>query len=203
MSVTPAPAATYRRKITSSTALRFMHVTLDMVKCLGLHSGCPASPTSLPSPAGSPGRSTGDVHASSLEPEKGDNASRNLPLFQCSLTLRDATGSLWPISYEFVISSNQYHRRFSKGWRDLCRHHSGARVQQNFFFLNFRLLVKLFLPPRLHLHVSRARQPPHVTAAFLFSNAHMPRLTAPFSLVHVRHGHHPRKIFSHFFCHAK
>jgi hypothetical protein len=42
-------------------------------------------------------------------------------LFRCLLTLRDSAGQDWPVLYEATLSCNQYHRRFSQGWRDFCR----------------------------------------------------------------------------------
>lgn len=109
---------TVRRKITSSTILRSMHVTKVMADCLGLHYARPHE-----------GDSTGHAMAEVTLQLGGQgqgvtvvNCDRH-PAFRRVIALRDTVGNVWPVVYEGSMSNRQYHRRLSDGWGAFCRHH--------------------------------------------------------------------------------
>ncbi len=108
-----------RRRITSTTFLRFMNLTSDMVRHLVL------APDKLSLAC--------VVHADRnrrpAEAAAGEQTKppHHRPTFRCELRLRDGARRVWPVSYEATESSNQYHRRLVQGWREFCKHH-GVRV---------------------------------------------------------------------------
>lgn len=131
----------FRRKITNSTSLRYMHVTHDMVDCLHLrnmgqdtsddavHGGrfLSASVETCADPPTPPGRINhkGQEQRSLTSTPSASKDFRGV--FQRLLTLRDSAGLDWPVLYEATVSCGQYHRRFSHGWGDFCRR-SGVQM---------------------------------------------------------------------------
>lgn len=114
---TPVVRSTFRRKITSHTSLRSMHVTKAMAESLGLHWQLSGEGVGGSESAGKADSRPG-----------GENASAWLrddryPVFRHAMTLQDTKGYIWPVLYEAVMSGCQYHRRLSDGWRAFCRHH--------------------------------------------------------------------------------
>jgi hypothetical protein len=112
-----------RRRITSATSLRLMHVTEYMAQSLGLsldrlsfaglecHQSCI---TERPKHAIAEDQPAQAVCCTS---------TRVRPIFRCKIMLRDKTGSMWPVAYEATASLKQYHRRLTQGWREFCGHH--------------------------------------------------------------------------------
>jgi hypothetical protein len=136
----PTPWHAVRRKITSTTALRIMHVTQDMMASLSLpdnRSDASSPPhetgedTALPHSSGQgsdhaclDGRAALHAPSSFHAPDKAKaNTPLSTPRMAFVVTLLDTEGNTWPITYEQVVSANQYHRRFHAGWRDFCCHH--------------------------------------------------------------------------------
>lgn len=106
--------AYFRRRITSATTLRSMHVTQAMVERLGLHEKWDVVDSSQPNEE--QGRSRPDGQG---PPTTSDRH----PVFRRIITLRDTAGQVWPVVYDASMSNRQYHRRLSAGWAAFCRHH--------------------------------------------------------------------------------
>ena len=126
----------FRRRITSETLLRCMYVTRAMAACLEL----PGEDFDLELPAASSPTGQQDFNngvdglralrtpresaSSSLSrPSGAGRSSSQKCQVQWALTLRDSCGTVWPVTYETVLTCGQYHRRLSQGWRAFCRHH--------------------------------------------------------------------------------
>jgi hypothetical protein len=109
----------FRRRITSTTFLRFMNLTSDMVRHLDL------DPDSLARVVHTDRRSVQVAvgEQTNLTSTACRSPSQCHPTFQCEMRLRDGAGRVWPMTYEATTSSNQYHRRLAQGWREFCRHH--------------------------------------------------------------------------------
>ena len=121
------PAPSFRRRITSSTFLRFMNVTDDMARRLGLEPASLAPACVHEACQTAAGGRTLLTLAGQRKSPTTSRACRTLtqhrPNFRIQLRLRDGSGRLWPMSYETTTSHNQYHRRLVHGWREFCRHH--------------------------------------------------------------------------------
>jgi hypothetical protein len=115
-----------RRRITSTTFLRFMNLTSDMVRHLDLEPDRLSLACVVHTD-----RNRGPVQVAVGEQTK---PPQHRPNFRCELRLRDGARRVWPVSYEATESSNQYHRRLVQGWRELCKHH-GVRVGDAIDFL--------------------------------------------------------------------
>jgi len=124
----------FRRTMSSAPALRCLYVTQGMAACLGFHdmmeysnerllkasfgrqsqatvlATCTNDQKNLQSLCGSPGN-------------QACPASPSSPGFRMTLTMRDPAGHAWPVVYEATLTSRQYHRRLTNGWREFCRHH--------------------------------------------------------------------------------
>jgi hypothetical protein len=114
--------STFRRKITSATTLRNMHVTKVMAVCLGLHWTRPEVGVSGQRVARwvagkADSRLSGQGQVITFSDDRN-------PVFRHAMTLQDTAGCTWPIVYEAFMSNRQYHRRLSDGWGAFCRHHS-------------------------------------------------------------------------------
>lgn len=109
----PLRRSSFCRTVSNSTALRTLFVTRAMATCLGLPDD--DEETHL---AGD-----GLVQPTS----KAAPLCTTSVLFRRTLTMRDSFGKVWRVMYEAILSSGQYHRRLTKGWREFCRFH-GVKV---------------------------------------------------------------------------
>jgi len=111
--MTTTSRAVFRRRITSPTVLRSMFVTRDMAAWLELH---------VPSRVAAVRQVPVDSNGSQV----GTLLDSAHPMFHRPLTLRDSAGRAWPVVYEAILSSAQYHRRLSN-WGAFCKY-NGVRV---------------------------------------------------------------------------
>jgi hypothetical protein len=138
--------STFRRKITSATTLRSMHVTKAMTECLGLHWNWPEVGVS-----GSQRVSRWADGEADFRP--GGQGQVNAfvddrcPVFRHAMTLRDPANYMWPVVYEASVSNRQYHPRLSDGWGAFCRYH-GVKINDT---IEFRRRLK-----SVHSHTTLA-----------------------------------------------
>jgi hypothetical protein len=115
--------STFRRKITSATTLRNMHVTKAMAERLSLHWHWPEVGVSGSQRVSRLAEGEADLRPGGQGQVIAFGDDR-YPVFRHAMTLRDSAGCTWPVVYEAFISNRQYHRRLSDGWGAFCRHHS-------------------------------------------------------------------------------
>jgi hypothetical protein len=129
----------FRRKVTSITMMRAMHVTQAMAEFLGLYVDGTAS-VHDDRPCLDGGTVVVERKSRGLQDSTSTACkSHNHHLeFRSTLTLRDSKGSVWPVVYEASTSNRQYHRRLSEGWAAFCRHH-GVEINDT---IEFRRCLK-------------------------------------------------------------
>ena len=115
---------TFRRSVSSSTALRCLFVTQAMATCLSLrdeeHESENAGSTVTTVDDDISLAGAGSLQQSSVKASLSPTA---IPVFCRTLTMRDSAGQVWPVVYEGIQTCGQHHRRLTHGWREFCRHH--------------------------------------------------------------------------------
>lgn len=96
----------YRRQISSSTDLRFLHIPREMADNL--------IPDVMAYQVARPGRKKAQFCL--------DGSGR--PVFAARLSLVDDDGRAWPVMFRTYVTGKQYHRRLTAGWGSFASHHS-------------------------------------------------------------------------------
>jgi len=155
---THAPARpVFRRKVTSITMMRAMHVTQAMADFLGLHVDAVTAAVHDDWQCLDGGTVVVERKSRGLQDSTSTacKSHKQHLAFRSTLTLRDSAGFVWPVVYEASTSNRQYHRRLSEGWAAFCRHH-GVEINDTIEFR--RCLKRSYNDGMLAVRVVRRRR---------------------------------------------